>query len=70
MSRFKPIVVENNNYSISFCGLLTLLFIGLKLSNIITWSWWWVLSPVWIPCSIMALVLTVALVLVTGKKRR
>jgi len=33
---------------IGFPGLLTLLFIGLKLANIITWSWLWVLSPIWI----------------------
>jgi hypothetical protein len=28
--------------------LLTVLFIGLKITNIITWSWIWVLSPLWI----------------------
>lgn len=28
--------------------LLTLLFVGLKLGGSITWSWWWVLSPLWI----------------------
>lgn len=33
----------------SFFGFLTLIFIGLKLGNIITWSWWWVLSPIWAP---------------------
>jgi hypothetical protein len=26
---------------------LTLLFIGLKLSKVINWSWWWVLAPQW-----------------------
>lgn len=45
---------ENNNiqsfYNIwNFCNMLTVLFIGLKLANIINWSWWWVLSPQWIP---------------------
>lgn len=34
--------------SISFTGLLTILFIGLKLTHYIDWSWWWVLSPLWI----------------------
>jgi len=29
-------------------SLLTVLFIGLKLTGYITWSWWWVLSPLWI----------------------
>jgi hypothetical protein len=28
--------------------LLTVLFVGLKLCNVITWSWIWVLSPLWI----------------------
>ena len=31
-----------------FLSLLTILFIGLKLAGVITWSWWWVLSPLWI----------------------
>ena len=34
---------------IGFFGLLTVLFIGLKLTNYIDWSWWWVLGPLWIP---------------------
>lgn len=29
--------------------LLTVAFVVLKLCNVITWSWWWVLSPIWIP---------------------
>jgi hypothetical protein len=41
--------VKNNNSSsggIGFAGMLTILFIGLKLTNYIDWSWWWVVSPV------------------------
>jgi hypothetical protein len=34
-----------NSSGIGFTGMLTILFIGLKLSNVIDWSWWWVLSP-------------------------
>lgn len=33
---------------VSFVGLLTITFIVLKLTKVITWSWWWVLSPIWI----------------------
>lgn len=33
---------------IGFAGLLTILFIGLKLGHVIAWSWLWVLSPLWI----------------------
>ena len=39
---------SNNSPGIGFIGLLTLIFITLKLLGQITWSWWWVLSPVWI----------------------
>jgi hypothetical protein len=33
---------------VGFAGLLTVLFIALKLTGFIAWSWWWVLSPIWI----------------------
>jgi hypothetical protein len=31
--------------NLSFLSLLTILFVGLKLTNHIDWSWWWVMSP-------------------------
>ena len=31
-----------------FVGTLTLIFVVLKLLNFISWSWFWVLSPIWI----------------------
>ena len=30
-----------------FFGLLTILFVALKLTGVIDWSWWWVLAPLW-----------------------
>lgn len=36
-----------------FLGLLTILFIGLKLTNYIAWSWLWVLSPMWLPLAVI-----------------
>lgn len=36
-----------------FLPLLAILFIGLKLAGVIAWSWWWVLSPLWIPAAIL-----------------
>ena len=38
----------SSNNGIGFFGLLTILFIGLKLTGVIDWTWWWVLSPLWI----------------------
>lgn len=47
--------------------LLTVLFIGLKLTGHIEWSWWWVLSPFWISCGLV-LIFIVGL-LIAGRKR-
>ncbi len=51
---------------VSFCGLLTILFIALKLTKVITWSWWWVMAPLWLP----ALCIVVLLVLIAYSKRQ
>lgn len=51
------------NGGIGFSGLLTIVFIVLKLLGEITWSWWWVLSPIWISFAIViVIVVVVALV--------
>ena len=48
---------------IGFLGLLTIVFIVLKLTHYIDWSWWWVLAPLWIPFAIvMAVILIAAIV--------
>ena len=45
---------------IGFTGLLTIVFIILKLLGKITWSWLWVLSPIWINVGIVCIVLIIA----------
>ena len=40
-----------------FTSLLAILFIGLKLTGSIDWSWWWVLSPIWISFLVAAVVI-------------
>lgn len=44
---------------IGFTGALTILFIALKLLGVISWSWLWVLSPVWISLALFLLVLAI-----------
>jgi uncharacterized protein (DUF983 family) len=52
--------MKNNNNSTSggagFLSILTVLFIGLKLTGFITWSWWWVFAPMWAPIVIFSTV--------------
>ena len=52
----------NKNNGIGFLGLLTIVFITLKLTNYIDWSWWRVLSPLWIPISILVVILAICCV--------
>ena len=56
----------NDNKStggIGFCGLLTILFIALKLLKIINWSWVWVLAPLWIPTIIVIIILIIMFII-------
>lgn len=58
MNENKPVVV--NGGSVGFCGLLTLVFIVLKLCKVISWSWLWVLAPLWIPVGITLVICIIA----------
>lgn len=52
---------SSSSGGISFVSLLTILFIGLKLTGYITWTWWWVLSPLWIPFLVVVGILAIIL---------
>ena len=49
---------------IGFCGLLTVVFITLKLLKVIDWAWGWVLAPLWMPLSLWLLFTVITLVIV------
>jgi hypothetical protein len=44
-----------------FCSVMFLIFMTLKLTGTITWSWFWVTAPLWIPIALVCLVLTAML---------
>jgi inner membrane protein involved in colicin E2 resistance len=55
---------NNNNSSSSGLGLgsvLFIVFLVLKLTNHIDWSWWWVTSPLWIPVVIVVSVFLIGI---------
>lgn len=56
--------------NISFPGLLTLLFIALKLMGYITWGWIWVVSPLWITLLIAITAIVVIATLMPDRMRR
>ena len=67
-------VMDNKNNTtsggIGVTGLLTIVFIVLKLLNVIKWSWWWVLSPIWISFGIALVVIFIPIVAaIVGSKK-
>jgi hypothetical protein len=50
-------IVMNN-----MAPILFLIFLVLKLTNQIDWSWWWVTSPLWISFAILLILIVIALV--------
>lgn len=58
---------NNTNSGVGFLGLLSLVFITLKLLGVIKWSWLWVLAPIWIPAAII--IPTIIIIIVIGIMR-
>ena len=54
---------------IGFSGLLTIVFIILKLIGKIDWSWWWVLSPLWITFMLCMLFFIVMIIVIDIMKK-
>lgn len=54
-----PTVVRGGG--VSFLGLLTIVFIAAKLVGAISWSWWAVLAPLWIPWALVILIVAICL---------
>jgi hypothetical protein len=62
--------VESSSSGIGLSGMLTVLFVGLKLTHYIDWSWWWVLSPTLIPIGVLLLIFLFWIVWATGNTLR
>ena len=59
-------MTTNSSTGISFTSLLAVAFIVLKLIGYIDRSWWWVLSPLWLPAVVgLAILLVVFCISVT-----
>ena len=58
---------SSSSGGVGFLGLLTILFVGLKLTGFIDWSWWWVLSPMLMWAGLLLAFLLVFAVIVAVK---
>ena len=70
----KEKVMENKGNAagsgIGICGILFIVFLILKLCNVIQWSWWWVTAPLWIPFGIGILVLVITAIVISIHKHK
>lgn len=60
MAKEQKVVVQQQ--SVGVCSLLLVLFVALKLTGHIGWSWVWVVSPFWVPVAVALAVAVVALI--------
>ena len=49
--------MKDGSISIGFSGILFIVFLILKLTNVIAWSWWWVTAPLWITIALNILII-------------
>lgn len=59
---------EATTSGIGVFGLLGILFIALKLTEVISWSWWWVLAPFWMPGAVVITILLAGLMIALAQK--
>lgn len=59
--------ISSSSKGVGLPTVLFVVFLVLKLTNVIDWSWWWVTSPLWIYGSFAALVFVIAASLVSKR---
>jgi hypothetical protein len=57
---------SSSSGGIGFVGLLTIVFITLKLTHVIAWPWLWVLAPLWISL-LLAVIFFVLILIASGR---
>ena len=62
---------KSSSSGIGLTGVLFVVFLVLKLTGNIDWSWWWVTSPLWIPvvfllCIVFGAIMVIMLLLIFG----
>ncbi len=64
--------MKDGSISIGFSGILFIVFLILKLTNVIAWSWWWVTAPLWITIALNILIIIsiVLFQLIIHRKKR
>lgn len=66
----KVIIYRYHRGGLGIVGTVTTIFVVLRLLNVIDWSWWWVLSPLWISILLFIgfIILLVIFTIIIGNK--
>ena len=56
-------MASNSNTGISLGTILFIVFLVLKLCGTITWSWWWVTAPLWIPAGLALILIAIVAII-------
>jgi len=62
--------MEKESGGIGFVGVLQITFVILKLCKVIDWSWWWVLSPIWISTALTILIVLIGIIVIYVRDKR
>lgn len=54
---------SNSSSGVGFFGLMFLIFMTLKLTGYITWSWWWVTAPLWGGFALIGVIAIIAIII-------
>ena len=57
---------SSSSGGVGFGGLLFLVFLVLKLTGVIAWSWWWVTAPLWVPFALWLLFIAIGGIAIFG----
>lgn len=52
-----------NSGKIGFTGMLFIVFLVLKLTKVISWSWWWVTAPLWMPFGLLLFIMIICFII-------
>ena len=52
--------MNSASVGLGFVGVLTIVFVVLKITKVLCWSWWWVLAPVWVSAIIIIIITILA----------
>ena len=69
VNMYKNMFSSRSTGGIGFVGVLTIVFITLKLVGYISWPWWWVLSPLWVGAILLVVGVLLIVLLVALKLR-